>query len=145
MADLEQFSVRIRDIGKQLPQRVSTLRRKTALVVDRELVMSTAVDTGRARSNWVVQVGQPSREELPPYVPGESGSSSTANAQGAISQARAELSLDPGDKDIYISNNLPYIQRLNTGWSAQSPAGFVQRAVQLGLQWLRRQRIISGN
>lgn len=33
---------------------------------------------------------------------------------------------------IYISNALPYIRRLNDGWSTQAPAGFIDAAVQVG-------------
>jgi hypothetical protein len=32
---------------------------------------------------------------------------------------------------IYITNNTPHIERLNEGWSAQTSAGFFERALQI--------------
>ena len=41
------------------------------------------------------------------------------------------------DDTVYISNNLPYIQRLNDGYSQQAPENFVESAVQVAEGRLR--------
>ena len=35
-----------------------------------------------------------------------------------------------GNTSIFLNNNLPYITRLNDGWSSQAPKGFVQKALE---------------
>ncbi len=55
-----------------------------------------------------------------------------ASAAETINQARAVLATKKPGQKIYITNNLPYIRRLNDGYSKQAPAGFVERAVLIG-------------
>lgn len=76
----------------------------------------TPVDTGHARANWVPSVGDPFGAE----VDGDS-----AHASGVA----AVLGYQLGDGAAWVSNNAPYILALNDGWSAQQPAGFVERAI----------------
>lgn len=76
----------------------------------------TPVDTGHARANWVPSVGDPFSSE----VDGDAAS------QAGVAQV---LGYQLGDGAAWISNNVPYILRLNDGWSAQQPAGFVERAI----------------
>lgn len=143
MADLGEFARRMRRRGRQVEDGVNRVVRATALVADREVVLATPVDTGRARSNWIVNVGGPSSEEIQPYAPGQAGSTGSANAQAAMAQAEAAVQNRQLEQDIFISNNLPYIGRLNDGYSAQAPAGFVQSAVQRAAQVVRQARVLS--
>lgn len=109
--------------------------RAVALVVDSELVRTTPVDTGRARSNWIPTLNAPAaytnvaenKEKKPKnYVPPRRDTAETVTANFKVS-----------DK-IYITNNLPYIQRLNDGWSTQAPAGFVEKAIDKGKRAIKR-------
>jgi len=86
--------------------------RKTALGLYADLKILTPVDTGRARSNWHLDIGAPTVKLLEP------GGDLDPNTSGYTIQ-----------KTIFISNNLPYIRRLNEGHSQQAPAGFVDDAV----------------
>ena len=106
--------------------------RKAALAVDQTVVLATPVDTGRARSNWIVQLGAPAESVIEAYAPGFFGSTGAENAQAAIDQGSAEISGYRGGQgtEIHITNNLPYIGDLNDGWSAQAAANFVQTAIQ---------------
>lgn len=117
--------------------------RATALIVDQTVVLSTPVDTGRARSNWIVQSQFPSREVRNAYSPGKEGATGSTNAQRAIAQARAVINSDQSGV-IWISNNLSYIDNLNQGSSAQAPAGFVEASVEAGRQELRRVSLLRG-
>ena len=80
----------------------------------------TPVDTGWARNNWLAAVATPpvgpigSREDVPTFDPGAA----------AVLAYRS-----PAQGKVYISNNVPYIGRLNAGSSKKAPAGFVQRAI----------------
>ncbi len=133
MADLRQFAGRIRVIGQRIEQNADAMVRKVALAVDSAVVIGTPVDTGRARSNWQVNIGSPADGTREAYSEGKDGSTGGANAQAAIDQGKAEIGKYRGGSSIHITNNLPYIGRLNDGWSAQAPAGFVEKAVLVGV------------
>jgi hypothetical protein len=143
MASLEEFARRVRIYGRNVDKNIGRVVREVALVVDRELVLATPVDTGRARSNWIVNLGSAATGSRDPYTPGEKGSTGEANAQAAIAQGNATIGLRKDGQDIYISNNLPYIGRLNEGSSAQAPAQFVEQAVQRAVQVVRKARVVS--
>lgn len=133
MSDLRQFAGRIRVMGKRIEKNADAMTRKVALAVDSAVVIATPVDTGRARSNWQVNLGSPADGTREAYTPGAEGSTGGANAQAAIDQGRAEIAKYKGGSAIHITNNLPYIGRLNDGHSAQAPAGFVEKAVLVGV------------
>lgn len=124
MSDLRRFAGRIRVIGERIEKNANAMTRKVALAVDSAVVISTPVDTGRARSNWQVNIGEPA-----------SGTkeASDQSGQSAIQQAKTAISTYRGGSSIHITNNLPYIGRLNSGHSAQAPSGFVEKAVLVGV------------
>lgn len=116
--DLRQFEVRMKKLGSNVETNADKLMRKVALSVDSTLVSATPVDTGRARSNWVAELGGPAAFTNPPM-----------SADEAMADAKAVIEQYKGGTDIHLTNNLPYIGALNDGHSAQAPAGFVQTAV----------------
>lgn len=134
MPDLRGFAGRIRVKGKRVEENADALVRKVAVAVDTAVVLATPVDTGRARANWQVEIGDAlNDQEGPPYVPGEGGSSGSANAMAAIEAGKNVIKQYKGGSEIHIYNNLSYIQKLNDGHSAQAPAGFVEAAVLAGV------------
>lgn len=75
---------------------------------------------GRARGNWQSSTGTPASGETQKIDPG--GGSSLADARSTAAQI--------GKNDVsYIVNNVPYIQRLDRGWSRQVGAEFVLRSI----------------
>lgn len=144
MASLEQFSRRIAQIGNGVAVETDKTVRMAALAADQSVVMATPVDKGRARSNWIVALGAPSRDVIEPYAPGADGSTGGANATAALAQGSATIAGYSGllHGSIAISNNLPYIGRLNQGSSAQAPAGFVEKAVQSAVRAVRKARLV---
>lgn len=101
---------------------------KITLDVTANLVQSTPVDVGWARANWVPAIGTPVLKNLSGVDP-TSGATSAAAAeqQGALGGIVAGYKLDRGK--VFVSNNVPYITKLNDGSSKQAPAGFVQAAI----------------
>jgi hypothetical protein len=143
--DLEQFSRRITVRAERVAQNADRLIRKVALAVDQAVVHATPVDTGRARSNWIAQLGSPSSEIREPYAPGDGlGASEAANAQAATDQALSAIAQYRSGQEIHITNNLPYIQKLNDGHSAQAPENFVEQAIQAGINAIPGTRIVEG-
>lgn len=139
--DLRQFGRKIRITGSAVETNATRLVRRVALSVDRDLVLSTPVDEGRARSNWQVNLGSAADGVREPFSPGEDGSTGAANAQAALAKAEQDLVKLPNGTEVHITNNLPYIGRLNEGWSAQAPEGFVETAVLTGIASIKDARL----
>ncbi|AXC34262.1 tail completion or Neck1 protein [Escherichia phage Shy] len=94
-----------------------------------ELAYTTPVDTSKALSSWEVTLDAPSSNVGKAHYPGEKGSTRNASAAETIAQAKAVLANKKPGQKIYITNNQPYIKRLNDGYSAQQSAGFVERCL----------------
>jgi hypothetical protein len=115
--------------AKRMEGGVEALIRKIALTADQIVVQETPVDTGRAKSNWIATIGAPSTTPIPAYDEGDQGSTAAANEQQAYDQAAAVIAGYRLGQTICMSNSLPYIGRLNDGYSAQAPAEYVQEAI----------------
>ena len=118
--------------AKSIDEATSKLAVDTALTIVGDLAFKTPVDTSQALSNWIVTLETPSSDKIKPHFPGEGGSTQKASAAETTNQARKMLAGKKPGQRIFITNNLPYIRRLNDGYSKQAPAGFVERAVLIG-------------
>lgn len=128
MADLKGFARNIQVRSEKFEVHVHEMVRRVALAVDTAVVVSTPVDTGRARANWQVGLGSAPQGSLPePASPGEGATSALTRAQNVVATYR-------GTGTIHIINNLHYIEALNNGHSRQAPAGFVGIAVVAGIE-----------
>lgn len=92
------------------------------------LIEDTPRDTGWARSNWVPSIGKPSRRQGDFLDPDE-GDIAEARADQESGQALIATTYTLSQGKVFVSNNVPYITRLNDGSSTQAPAGFVQAAI----------------
>ena len=117
---------RIRDFYiKGSTEQVSLVTRGLALRALSGMVMRTPVDTGRARGNWQVSIGVPVEHETGRF---------DASGGGTISEGNAAIGSQRGYQVIVIQNNVPYIERLNDGWSKQAPnPGDIVEATLAGL------------
>lgn len=129
--NLRQFEARLRRAERLPEEVVERTQRAATLELHGSLVLATPVDKGRARGNWQVSQGAPPGDVVgPAEFPGDSGAARGAAAtRAAQQQALQELPKVRAFSRTYVSNRLPYIVRLNDGWSRQAPAGFVQVAV----------------
>lgn len=141
--NLNTFSRRIRARANGLGNNLTKMVRRVALIIDGAVVISTPIDTGRAKSNWIVQMNHGASNVIGPYAPGEGGSTEAANISAATAQAEAVIAgYESGrDWEIYISNNVEYIGDLNRGTSAQAGENFVEEAIALGVAAARRARL----
>lgn len=99
---------------------------RIALNVVANLQEDTPVDTGWARANWIPEIGTPFEGTAGTREAAESGNVDVATQQFGIAKVATAYKLGP---PIYITNNVPYIERLNEGSSSQAPAAFVQAAI----------------
>lgn len=132
MAGLLDLAASLEKKAKAIDVAASQLAADTALTIVADLAYKTPVDTSQALSNWLVTLDAPSTEKVKPHYPGEGGSTQRASAAETINQARSILANKKPGQKIYITNNLPYIRRLNEGHSKQAPAGFVERSILIG-------------
>lgn len=125
MADYwKQIKKKQVDLDKHLNKTV----RLTALAVYGQVVKLTPVDTGRARGNWWVGLNVVPSTAFPAETKAEGASLQRA----ALADAQQQIDAYKNDHILYVSNNLPYIRKLNEGSSMQAPANFVESASQVG-------------
>ncbi len=122
MAD-PQIRAIVRSLGR-LAERVVT---KITLDVTANLVEGTPVDVGWARANWIPSIGVPFSANLSGMTPTPLDVAA-ANQERGVATARV-LGYKLGLGKVFVTNNVPYVPRLNDGSSKQAPAGFVQRAI----------------
>lgn len=139
--ELRDFSKRIKVIANTVSENADQLTRKVALAVDATVVMATPVDTGRARSNWQVALDAPASGVIDAYSPGTEQSTAGPNARAALDQGKDVIGQYRKGNEIHITNNLPYIGKLNEGHSAQAGANFVEKAVHVGINAVRNVKI----
>lgn len=106
-------------IRERLRKHVEQIFKALTLEIDRELRISTPVDTGFARANWVPSVGSPELTDL------DAAAATMAHAAGVAGVLRFKL----GDGALWVSNGVSYIQILNYGTSQQAPAMWIEAAV----------------
>ena len=97
--------------------------RATLFEVSTAIIKGTPADTGRARGNWQASVGRGATG-----VVAAAGSVGSSEAK-AIAEVDQTVSVAVGDL-YYLTNNLPYIERLEYGWSQQAPGGMVRKNMQ---------------
>ncbi|AHI60028.1 TPA: hypothetical protein NNT57_004606 [Salmonella enterica] len=119
-------------LSKQVNKAANDAAIQVALTIVGELAFKTPVDTSKALSSWFVTLGSPTSLVGRAHYVGESGSTKNMSATETLAQARKVLSNKKAGQVIYITNNQPYIKRLNEGYSQQQAAGFVERAVLIG-------------
>lgn len=157
MATLAGFNVRMQTITTTIGKNVGKKMKSAAISVLKQVVRTTPVDTGAARSNWRVDVGVAPVGEIPAYFPYigflatgvvRNRLNETTNARFAIAVGELQLARFIGPDSIFISNEVKrftpkgYIQVLNRGRSRQAPRDFVRKAVNKALSGVSNVRVI---
>lgn len=136
--NLNQFGDKIKRVAVNVPKNADEIVRKVALAADQTITMATPVDTGRARANWQVGIGVAPSGTVE-YSGGAGGA--VSYAIGTATNVVTTYKGQPGG--IWLVNNLPYIQRLNEGWSAQAPAKFVEQALDTAVSAIKEAKVIK--
>lgn len=106
-------------IEKVMLGRTEQLMKMASIEFFRQVIIATPVDTGRARFGWYITVNTPS-EEVPPM-----GQYSIPNVE-----SHSKVGTFTVKDRLFITNNVPYITKLNAGSSKQAPAKFVEKAAE---------------
>ena len=105
--------------AKKQNTKLNDTRNSIAIQIYSEVVKNTPRDTGRACGNWHVSKVTPEREIL-----------ERTSDKVPLGEEISKINSTVGDDTIYIQNNLPYIERLENGWSGQAPQGMVRLTMQ---------------
>jgi hypothetical protein len=129
----------IRIIVGELNQFTERQVKKLTLDVTANLTETTPRDVGWAANNWIPSVGTPVQQDLSGMRPDEASVSSVRQKQqSAVASIAASYRLSMGT--VFVTNNVPYIGRLNDGSSKQAPKGFVQADIDAAVRGIRRSR-----
>ena len=133
MASLGAFASRMRKRGKKVEKNVDKVITTVAGRALSAVVLSTPVDTGRARGGWTVGINSPVR----------SGKTLDPGGAATIARGKSTASRVKSGQKIYIANNVEYIGFLNDGSSAQAPKNFVQSAVRAAAATVRGAKVVE--
>ena len=91
--------------------------RQVSIKLFSAIIKASPVDTGRFRMNWMASGSAPS-----------SGTTDATDKSGniAIGNATSFVLKATDWREFTLTNNLPYAQRLEYGWSQQAPQGMVR-------------------
>lgn len=127
------FTVDITNWVNQANGDIKATIRKIAFDLGARIIMRTPVDTGRARGNWVLGIGNP---QITSQSNSLDANRTPVNDLGiGASSAKNRLlsglsNFDPeSGASIFITNSVPYIARLEYGYSGQAPQGMVRLTV----------------
>lgn len=126
---VDQTRILVRDLNRFTEQVISRIGIEThANLVQAPSEGGTPVDTGWARANWVPSLGKSFEGTAGTVEQAEQGRIDSGKAQRGLVALATRYRLRQGP--VFISNNVPYIGRLNDGSSTQAPKGFVQSGIQ---------------
>lgn len=94
--------------------------RQVTIKLYSQIILKSPVDTGRFRMNWQVTSGQPATSILIADDP---------TGSRAIGRMTQFVTSNPDWENFRLTNNLPYAERLEYGWSQQAPQGMVRVTV----------------
>jgi hypothetical protein len=107
-----RWSIDPRDFIKTPIENIEEVRRAYAFEIFSRVVKRTPVDTGAARGNWIPTTGSPSEEVTDNKD--KSGNQTLQRIKTVVEQAT-------GDDSLCLSNNLPYIAKLEYGGYPNPP------------------------
>lgn len=113
------FSSDVEAYAKKAGASLDETSRAIVLELFGSVIKDTPVDTGRAKGNWQTTIGAPA-----------SGTVDRLGESEALADVSQQTASFGAGKVIYLSNNLPYIYRLEyDGWSQQAPGGMLRKNV----------------
>lgn len=113
------FERAVERFGIEALVRVDKVRRASILELFSLVIDETPVDTGRLRGNWQTSLNSPIM-----------GTTDRLDRGGNAAKAEALANLGALVDIVFMSNNLPYAERIEyEGYSRQAPAGMVRKNV----------------
>ena len=123
------FELQIREFENMTTERSELLFKKVCFDLSNSIIMDTAVLSGAARGNWQPDINSIQNDVL--EIEDKSGNATVAKVASKTNNLRL-------GQYFTLTNNLPYILRLEYGWSrTKSPNGMV------GINIMRFQNFVN--
>ncbi len=149
MSTLSQFANSMRQTAKNVDRNSTVLVQRVALRLVTELVQRTPIDTGYAKSNWLISTMGYVEGTRDAFAYGEKGSTRLQNERGAIADAEYKIrqfKIINGNESIFVSNNVDYIVDLEQGKSkAQAPYGFLDMSMIAAAMVIHNSQLLKYN
>lgn len=114
---MSKFTLDIQTFVAKAKKNPETVMRSVSLKLFSAIIKASPVDTGRFRGNWQTTGVTPATGLI-------AGVDPTGNK--AVNSAATFITNAPGWDTFTLTNNLPYAERLEYGWSKQAPVGMVR-------------------
>ena len=114
---MSKFTLDIQAFVAKAKKNPETVMRAVSLKLFSAIIKASPVDTGRFRMNWQIS----GAEERNGLIPGVDKTGATA-----INRVSSYVMNKVVWREFTLTNNLPYAQRLEYGWSKQAPVGMVR-------------------
>lgn len=100
------FSAQVAGFGVRAAARAQEVRQGVTIKLLNAVISDTPVDEGTARANWQLTEGSPATGTIEATAKGK---------KGLTVQEAQVIARTTGDAAIFLTNNLPYIQKLEYG------------------------------
>ncbi len=125
---MKSFELQIKEFENMTTEKSESLFKKVCFDLSSSIIMDTAVLSGAARGNWQPDINSIQNDVL--EIEDKSGNATVAK----VATQTNNLKLG---QYFTLTNNLPYILRLEYGWSKKSPQGM------LGINVMRFQNFVN--
>ena len=125
---MKSFELQIKEFENMTAEKSELLFKKVCFDLSNSIIMDTSVLSGRARGNWQPDINSIQNDVL--EVEDKSGNATVAKVASQTNNLKL-------GQFFTLTNNLPYILRLEYGWSKKSPNGM------LGINVMRFQQFVN--
>lgn len=114
------FTLDVKAFCDKAKKNQETVMRAVSLKLFSAIIKASPVDTGRFRMNWQISGATPAEGITNAVDP---------SGNGAIGRVTNYVTGSKNWSEFTLTNNLPYAQRLEYGYSKQAPQGMVRTNV----------------
>lgn len=111
------FTLDIKNFVEKAKKNPETVARQVSFKLFSAVIKASPVDTGRFRMNW---------QTAGAVAPSGVIDGADKGGAAAVGDAASYIFAASDWNEFTLTNNLPYAERLEYGWSNQSPQGFVR-------------------
>lgn len=111
------FTLDIKNFVEKAKKNPETVARQVSFKLFSAVIKASPVDTGRFRMNW---------QTAGAVAPSGVIDGADKGGAAAIGDAASYIFAASDWNEFTLTNNLPYAERLEYGWSNQAPQGFVR-------------------
>ena len=111
------FTLDIKNFVEKAKKNPETVARQVSFKLFSAVIKASPVDTGRFRMNW---------QTAGAVAPSGVIDGTDKGGAAAIGDAASYIFAASDWNEFTLTNNLPYAERLEYGWSSQAPQGFVR-------------------